>query len=98
MQFNNNASFCWLNSAVVSFCWALRHVRGLPNQGLALPTPEQGLEAAFLAWSNVDGTMLISSDVFSRVYLQFIRVEPNSVELKNRSRNEAPVTFYEDLG
>ena len=96
VQFTNNANFCWINSALTSFIWALHNITGLPNQDLPLPTPSQGLEAALLSWSNLDLPYVVSANAFIEVYLEFLGGDP--VERRNRAVQESPETFFRDIG
>ena len=66
---DNNNAFCWMNAGVVNFCWGLKHLLGTTRDpNVVLPTPDQGLEVVFIAWSNVREPTLISANAFSEVY------------------------------
>merc|ERR1712008_115662 len=61
VQFTNNSSFCWLNAAITATCWALKSSGVLnPIRG-PLPTPNDGILAALLSWSQLDQTTIVNS-------------------------------------
>jgi len=91
---DNNQAFCWMNVGVVNFCWGLKHLLGTRNPNLVLPIPDQGLEVAFRAWSNLTEPTLISANSFSQVYMNFIGAQRQSAEQRNRARFESPETFF----
>ena len=79
----------------MSFDWALHHLGTLENEGMALPTPDQGLQVALLSWANVTQCTRVSSHAYSQVYIRFLY----DAGLRNfdRGRNDSPETFFLDL-
>ena len=79
-------------SGTVSFTYALRHLGTLGNDGLALPMPNQGLQAALLAWASVEQCTRISAHSYAQVYLHDL-----GLQQANRRGNDSPETFFFDL-
>ena len=50
--------------------WALRDFGALPAHNGALPQPQDGIEAAITAWTQVDLPTIIDADNFFPMYLE----------------------------
>ena len=70
VQFTKNSYLGWLNAAITATCWALRCPTLLPPYHGSLPSPRDGIQAAYFAWSQLEQTTIVDSSKFLPLYLE----------------------------
>ena len=70
VQFTKNSYLGWLNAAITATCWALRCPTLLLSYLGPLPSPRDGIQAAYFAWSQLEQTTIVDSSKFLPLYLE----------------------------
>ena len=70
VQFTKNSYLGWLNAAITATCWALRCPTFLLPYLGPLPSPRDGIQAAYFAWSQLEQTTIVDSSKFLPLYLE----------------------------
>ena len=93
VQFTKNSHLGWLNAAITATCWALRCPTSLPPYHGALPSPQDGIQAAYFAWSQLEQTTIVDSSKFLPLYLE-LTDKAEGMTSENESVGEFIKLFY----